>query len=143
MRGVKRKEKNERPQIICLVFLCACVQERAWLTLSYPPLKHTSTPSLSLSLFQYPLPKAVSLFLSFPHILLNSLVSSFLSLLTTIYYYAQQQYHYTNFNSRIPSLLATLSSPFSLPCKGCFFLVQLTGYAYYSLYESFLSLSLY
>ena len=74
MRGVKRKEKNERPQIICLVFLCACVQERAWLTLSYPPLKHTSTPSLSLSLslFQYPLPKAVSLFLSFPHILLNS-----------------------------------------------------------------------
>jgi len=115
------------------------------LGLPYPIRLSNTLPhrlSLSLSLSFNILFQKQSLSFSLSLIFSLTLVSSFLSL-TTIYYYAQQQYHYTNFNSRIPSLLATLSSPFSLPCKGCFFLVQLTGYAYYSLYESFLSLSLY
>ena len=123
--------------------MCLCTRKGlAYLILSASQT-HFHTVSLSLSLSFNILFQKQSLSFSLSLIFSLTLVSSFLSLLTTIYYYAQQQYHYTNFNSRIPSLLATLSSPFSLPCKGCFFLVQLTGYAYYSLYESFLSLSLY
>lgn len=63
MRQVIKKEKNERPEMVYLTFLCyACVQERTWLTLSYPPLK----PSLSLSISS-----SQQQSLSFSHILLN------------------------------------------------------------------------
>lgn len=73
MRQVIKKEKNERPEMVYLTFLCyACVQERTWLTLSYPPLK----PSLSLSISS-----SQQQSLSFSHILLNQPMSQvFLSL---------------------------------------------------------------
>lgn len=68
----KEREKWEASNYLPCVLMCLCTRKGlAYLILSASQT-HFHTVSLSLSLFQYPLPKAVSLFLSFLHILLNS-----------------------------------------------------------------------